>query len=189
MWKKFAVLVCGAALSVTLAPAVAQAAPAATTVQAAVPHAVVAAAPSRATLAAAVKAVTYERVFGSKYGYYKARYPRAIDWNNDGCSVPAAVKNIKGVRWVLSHYSGVFEKSCDRHDFGYRNYGKHAGGLALDSTADRRKSIDDRFHSNMDYQCLQRYDDWYDVPARAACYKASDIFYGAVRAGGGGSFY
>lgn len=190
MWKKFVVLVCGAALAVPLTPVVAQAAAVSPTVQAAVPHRVLTAAPpSRATLAKAVSAVTYERVFGSNYAYYKKKYPHAINWSNDGCSVPSAVKNIKGVGWVLKHYSGVFQKSCDRHDFGYRNYGRHAHGLALDSSAARRASIDNRFHSNMDYQCLKRYDDWYDVPAREACYEASDIFYGAVRLRGGGSFY
>lgn len=188
MWKKLVVLVCWAALAVPLAPAVAQAAP--ISAAATVPHQVSAEAPpSSATLAAVVSDVAYEPVFGPDYATYKALYPTEITWTTDGCSVPVEIAKVKGVGWVLKFYSGVFEKSCERHDFGYRNYGNHAQGLALDSTPARRKSLDVQQHLNMDAQCLARYSHWYSVPARKLCYEAADVFYGAVRVGGGVAFY
>lgn len=123
------------------------------------------------TVAQAAREVSQERVFGSKYGHYKSTSPYSykLNWNNNGCSSPFDNR-------VSNFYEGVFEKSCDRHDFGYRNHG--VSGLS-------RLAIDDRFHANMDHQCLVRYDDAWDLPARGLCYKASDAFYLAVRVGGG----
>ena len=31
--------------------------------------------------------------------------------------------DIRGLGAVIGHYGGEFQKSCDRHDFGYRNHG------------------------------------------------------------------
>lgn len=186
MVKKLVVALTAIFVGLTIAPVAAQAAP---TKSSASSASAARSGPSRAQLARVVKAVAFERVYGSNYGHYKKLYPRAINWRNDGCSVPKSIESIKGVGWVLKHYSNVFQKSCDRHDFGYRNYGKHDRGLALDSTPARKAAIDNRFHSNMKYQCLKVYNDWYDVPAREVCYKAADIFYDAVKYAGGGSFY
>lgn len=134
------------------------------------------AAPSAAVVSAA-RAVTNERVYGSLYGHYKAKYPNALDWNNNGCSVPAAVMAVRGMGAVIQAYGGFFEKSCDRHDFGYRNH---------DISGASRSSVDARFRANMDYQCIQK--DWPgpDVIAEQPCLAASATFYGAVRAFGGG---
>jgi hypothetical protein len=111
-----------------------------------------------------------ERVYGSNYRIYKAHYPYALNWGNNGCSVPFSVP-------IVDHYKNLFQKSCDRHDFGYRNHGR--SGYS-------RSSVDSRFLSNMNYQCLVVYDDWYDVPARGLCYSAADKFYDAIRLFGGG---
>ncbi|MBA3288277.1 MAG: hypothetical protein H0U21_09680 [Acidimicrobiia bacterium] len=126
----------------------------------------------RPAIRRAARIVTMERVYGSNYRIYKARYPRALDWDNNGCSVPFSVP-------ITDFYRGVFQKSCDRHDFGYRNHGKSGYD---------RLSVDNRFKSNMQYQCVVRYDDPWDLPARALCYVAADKFYDAVRLFGGGSW-
>ena len=126
----------------------------------------------RPKIQTAARIVTMERVYGSYYRIYKERYPQALDWNNNGCSVPFSVP-------IIDHYKNLFQKSCDRHDFGYRNHGKSGYD---------RSSVDSRFYSNMRYQCVVVYDDWYDLPARGLCYTAADKFYNAVRLFGGGSW-
>lgn len=149
--------------------------------------------PTHAQLAHAVHAVAFERVYGSKYGYYKRRYLHtAIDWDKNGCSVPKSVTstNLHGIPLGrgVAYYSRLFRKSCDRHDFGYRNYGSASHGLALDSSSHRRAMIDRRLHRNMDYQCRHHFDRKFDGIARGACYKASDVFYKMVRRFAAGRF-
>ena len=153
-----------------------------------------ASAATRATLKAAATAVAYETVGGSNYATYKAKYPASLNWGNDGCSVPAAVANaVPKMEWVLDHYMGVFQKSCDRHDFGYRNFGSntttsgvHQKFSPTQATKDR---IDTRFLTNMRIQCDTRYDDLLDIPARSTCRGAANIFYTAVKYGGNGAFF
>jgi hypothetical protein len=152
--------------------------------------------PSRATLAAAVKAVAFEPVYGPNYGRYKRRFPQGekpntIIWEKDGCSIPKAAYAALGpvAGRLLKVYDDDFRKSCDRHDFGYRNYGSVDGGLALDPTEKRRKAIDDRFHKNMDLQCDRIFDrKIVEYVQRKACHKASDVFYEAVRGYGEDDF-
>jgi hypothetical protein len=152
--------------------------------------------PSRATLAAAVKAVTYERVYGSNYRIYKAKFPSQLIWKNNACSVPSKLMEaeVGFGPWVrgkpVKYYAGLFEKSCDRHDFGYRNYGSDAGGPTLDPSEARRLSINDRFYSNMRYQCQRIFSRKYvEAPQRGACYGAAKAFYTAVNLGGKPPFY
>ncbi|HET6506025.1 MAG TPA: phospholipase A2 [Baekduia sp.] len=142
--------------------------------------------PTRAQLAAAVKAVEYERVYGHNWARYQAKYPNnGIIWDHNGCSVPKALLELHG-GWTplaksLSYYSRLFEKSCNRHDFGYRNYGSATNGLKLDPTEARRHSIDVQLHHNMDYQCDKTFSRKYvEAVQRGACHKASDAFYWAV---------
>ena len=142
--------------------------------------------PTRAQLAAAVEAVEYERVYGSNWAHYKALYPNdGIIWDHNGCSVPKKLLEIHD-GWVpigkgLAYYSKLFDKSCNRHDFGYRNYGSKTNGLKLDPTEARRDSIDQRLHKNMDYQCDVIFSrKWVEAAQRGACHKASDLFYWAV---------
>lgn len=147
----------------------------------------------RATLKAAAQAVAYEQVGGPKYGDFKDTYPRELNWTKDGCSVPKAVLAIRGVSAVVKAYGKVFERSCDRHDFGYRNFGKNTKTPGVhpkfSPTQATKDKIDNRFRSNMKIQCAQRYDDIWDIPAREACKKAADVFYLGVHLGGGGAFF
>jgi hypothetical protein len=152
--------------------------------------------PTRAQLAAAVKAVEYERVYGGNWAHYKKLYPNnGINWNHNGCSVPKRLIELHS-GWVpigkgLGYYANLFEKSCNRHDFGYRNYGSSTkGGLKLDPTESRRDSIDTRLHKNMDYQCDRIFSRKYvEAVQRGACHKASDVFYWAVSHFGGSHFF
>ena len=159
--------------------------------------------PTQAQLAAAISTVTYERVYGSQYRIQKARFPRAaypsgpgIIWDNNGCSVPKQLVDLElgGGRIPrgkpVAYYAGLFEKSCDRHDFGYRNYGTNSGGRALDATEARRLSIDARFLANMDHQCRTVFSRKYvEAIQRGACYKAADVFKLAVTKRGQPNFY
>jgi hypothetical protein len=152
--------------------------------------------PTRADLAAAVQAVEYERVYGGNWAHYKALYPNnGINWNHNGCSVPKKLLELHS-GWIpigkgLGYYSNLFEKSCNRHDFGYRNYGSSTkGGLKLDPTESRRDSIDTQLHKNMDYQCDRIFSrKWAEAAQRGACHKASDVFYWAVSHFGGSHFF
>ncbi len=159
--------------------------------------------PTRTQLAFAVGAVAFEDVYGSNYRIYKARYPQGalpntIIWDNNGCSVPkqligdGTVHLPRGLKVTnpLSYYSGLFEKSCDRHDFGYRNYGGKTNGLRLDGSVTKRAQIDSKLHKNMDIQCRHYFGRKVaEYVQRRTCYKVADVFYSAVRIGGGKNFY
>src|SRR5687768_15511713 len=60
-----------------------------------------------------------------------------FDWTTDGCSIPGPKLNTARI---------VFNRPCQLHDFGYRNFGK---GLTLERTEDRRNWIDNRFRDEM----------------------------------------
>lgn len=151
--------------------------------------------PSMKTLTAAAKAVEFERVYGSNYRIYKTRYPssvkapngRSIDWGTNGCSVPrnAIVEHTSLGAWLtgkaLGYYSRLFKKSCDRHDFGYRNYGPHSPGLRIGGGETRRLSIDRRLHANMKIQCSHVFSrKVVEYVQRHTCDRAADVFYEAV---------
>lgn len=88
-----------------------------------------------------------------------------LEWSADGCSAPKA----------FAGYSMLFEKSCNRHDFGYRNFGNGwAKGLALTSTPAKKDAIDKRFLGDMRRQCN----------ANSNCLTAAQAYYGAVRKAG-----
>jgi Prokaryotic phospholipase A2 len=131
------------------------------------PHAAARVSPA---VQAAARTVTTELVYGSYYRIYKERYPNELDWSNDGCSVPFSVP-------IANHYKDLFEKSCDRHDFGYRNH---------DKSGYDRQTVDSRFLTNMSHQCEVVYDDPWDIPARVLCNDAAQVFYLAVRRFAGG---
>ena len=139
------------------------------------------ASPSRTTLQNAASRVTYEPQGGPAYSYYHKKYPTQLNWTKDGCSVPRGMLSFPGLGAVLRNYSNVFRHSCDRHDFGYRNYGSntHTPGPhpEFDAWQYRKDTIDRAFLVNMGIQCRKTY------PAgggRNACYVAAGIFYKAV---------
>lgn len=159
--------------------------------------------PAHATLAAAANAVEFEDVGGSKYRIYKGLYPEttkdvdghSINWGTNGCSVPEKIMDVEmGYRsWKgkpVRYYSDIFEKSCDRHDFGYRNFGSKADGLELAPTAAGKKAVDDRFMKNMNIQCKQKFDRKYvEALQRGICYKVADAFHYAVKTFGGKNYF
>ncbi|GAA2782412.1 phospholipase [Saccharopolyspora taberi] len=88
-------------------------------------------------------------------------YPDQLDWSSDSCS------------WSPDEPLGYdFSSSCDRHDFGYRNYKRQDR-----FSEDNRLRIDDNFKADMYSGCG---DD-------AACKGAANVYYLAVRQFGGSS--
>lgn len=144
---------------------------------------------SRAALAKAASAVEYEKVGGSLYGHYKKApgYATQLNWTKDGCSIPTAALVTAAILSpatfaAMVKYKGVFKSSCDRHDFGYRNYGKNTTTpgphLKLNPTTARKNSIDAKFLSNMNIQCDRAYG--FPYVSRTACKVAAKGFYVAV---------
>ncbi|MEV0704498.1 phospholipase [Saccharopolyspora sp. NPDC050389] len=86
-------------------------------------------------------------------------YSDQLDWSSDGCSMsPDKPLGYK------------FRTSCDRHDFGYRNYKKQDR-----FSEDNRKKVDDNFKADMYSVCGS------DV----VCKGTANIYYYAVREFGG----
>jgi hypothetical protein len=137
-----------------------------------------------------VDAVAFEDVYGPKYGFWKAHPFKGISWDTNGCSVPTSLLKANYKTLIVGFsldYSSVFKKSCDRHDFGYRNYGK---GLKLERTDAQRAKIDRKLSDNMDLQCKKRFGHKVlEYAQRKTCFRVSGLFYRAVRAFGGSKFY
>lgn len=125
-----------------------------------------------------------ETVGGSNYAKYKALYPSSLNWTNDGCSVPNKVLVAGGLGVVLKVYGGVFGHSCDRHDFGYRNFGSATSTPGthpkFSPTRATKNKIDSRFYSNMKVQCDDKFGGVVKAPLRVACKAAAKTFYEAV---------
>lgn len=86
-------------------------------------------------------------------------YPDRLDWSSDSCS------------WSPDRPLGYeFSTSCDRHDFGYRNYTRQQR-----LSEDNRRRIDDNFRADMYSACAD------DV----LCESTADLYYWAVREFGG----
>ncbi|MCC3776808.1 phospholipase A2 [Streptomyces sp. UNOB3_S3] len=101
---------------------------------------------------------------------YARQHEKPFDWTTDGCTHPTP-----------RSWAKVFHDACVIHDFGYRNYG--GGGLRLDPTEARRKSVDDRFLEEMLRICRDRPD------ALTNCPGAARTMHQAVRQYGGAAFY
>ena len=147
----------------------------------------------RATLKAAAQAVAYERVGGSNYATYKAKYSSELNWGNDGCSVPSYIQAAPGLGAVLSAYGHIFVHSCDRHDFGYRNFGANTTTPGVHQkfspTRATKDTIDDRFYSNMKINCDDSFGGVIKAPLRAACKAGAWTFYEAVHLRVDGAFF
>jgi Prokaryotic phospholipase A2 len=170
--KLVTALVAVCATGGVLAPATAMAgAPEAT----AAPTVQLRSASSACSLNCAARAVSLERVYGPLYGRYKAIYPHPrLNWNNNGCSFPSWMYDIRGLGSVVRAYGGKFQKSCDRHDFGYRNHGR--SGLS-------RHTVDVRFRDNMYHQCDVQHTD--GLPPWIACRGAAKLMFEVVDTFGG----
>jgi len=81
--------------------------------------------------------------------------PEQLDWSSDGCTdVPNQPLGFD------------FTGSCNRHDFGYRNYKKQGR-----FTEDNRRKIDDVFKVDMYSKCGNNLE----------CKATADLYYTAVR--------
>lgn len=138
------------------------------------------AATSRTALRKAASAVAFEKVGGGKYAAYKRnpKFSHSLNWGHDGCSVP------KRLAKLAKTYNKIFVHSCDRHDFGYRNFGKNTRTKGphpkLSATWAVKNAIDTRFLTNMMTNCNQKYH-WYN-PQRQVCHGVAKVYYGAVAA-------
>lgn len=64
-----------------------------------------------------------------------------FNWSDDGCSGPP------------NPFSDNFNRSCLRHDFGFRNYGN---GLQLKPSEEMRLRINNQFREDMNNQCANQ---------------------------------
>ncbi|PVH96215.1 hypothetical protein DM02DRAFT_599567 [Periconia macrospinosa] len=90
-----------------------------------------------------------------------AQNPPSLDWSSDGCS--SSPDNPLGFDFI---------QSCQRHDFGYRNY----KAQSRFSEANKQR-IDLNFKADMYIQCQS---EW----SKRACEGFADVYYAAVHAFG-----
>ncbi|MFJ2033827.1 phospholipase [Streptosporangium sp. NPDC087985] len=94
-------------------------------------------------------------------------YGDQLDWSSDGCS------------WAPDKPEGFnFLPSCQRHDFGYRNY-KRQGRF----NEDVRGKIDQNFKNDM-YNVCNKYSGLESYKG-VICRRTADTYYAAVRGLGG----
>lgn len=94
----------------------------------------------------------------------RARDPSSLNWTDDGCS------------YSPDYPSGYnFLNSCQRHDFGYRNY--KAQGRFTDAG---RLRIDENFKADLYNECAK-----YSGLSDDFCRGLADAYYAAVRVFGG----
>lgn len=89
----------------------------------------------------------------------------ALDWSDNGCSVPI----LNGV--ILGD-----SKACLRHDFGWRNFGN---GLQIERTSQRKLELDLTLQTDLNLSCQLRYS-WLD-PRRPLCHAEAAIVSNAVQ--------
>jgi len=96
----------------------------------------------------------------------------SFDWTDDGCS------GIQQIGFTSNLYRNLFNKPCQLHDFGYRNFGT---GLILERTEVKRAEIDNRFRSEMVRLCNNTFTRWWQKANKVACVLEAGGVYSAVR--------
>jgi len=109
--------------------------------------------------------------------FKRTQHPAPFEWSDDGCSGPL------GVREVYRH---LFNKPCQLHDFGYRNYG---GVLRLGRDEPTRGWIDRRLRTEMQRVCSDHFRRWWQAANKATCRIQAQEIWIAVRHFGRSSFY
>ena len=118
----------------------------------------------RETARAATSRLQFRTSMASFLSAKKRKSPGTLIWTDDGCSNSP------------DRPSGFnFLHSCQRHDFGYRNYKKQGR-----FTHGNRKNIDDKLKSDLYAECNK-----HDLIKRAVCKRIADIYYHTVRTFGG----
>jgi hypothetical protein len=110
-------------------------------------------------------------------GFKQNQHPAPFEWSDDGCSGPWGIR---------ATYANLFNKPCQMHDFGYRNYGH---GLALGPNEDTRAWIDGRFATEMRRLCNDSFNEWWQAANKAACLSESGYIWAAVRNLGRSAYY
>lgn len=100
--------------------------------------------------------------------------PVPYDWSANGCNFGES----------LGPYRALFNRACNRHDFGYRNFG--TGRLQLERTEARRAAIDQRLRDDLTALC-QAHEA--EGTSRAACLSLAQTVYTSVRTGGAPWFF
>lgn len=98
--------------------------------------------------------------------------PPPFDWTANGCSFGE----------ISGPFRESFNRACNRHEFGYRNYGGR--GLALDRTEARRTRVDDRLRDDLNGICRHDHAGLTETP----CLAAAQAVYAAARAAGSNWF-
>jgi hypothetical protein len=107
-----------------------------------------------------------------------------FDWTDDGCTGRNELYGLG--RGPSNIYRNIFNKPCQRHDFGYYNFGK---GLALESTEDKRRRIDEIFLQDMLDVCETTFTKPWQVLNKNACIIEASALVTAVRHLGRPHFY
>lgn len=109
--------------------------------------------------------------------YPQCRKPspyNAFNWTDDGCS------GRDRIGFLSNAYRNLFNKPCQLHYFGYRNFGK---GLTLGRDESTRAWIDARFRTEMYRLCDSTYAG--NRAQRVACTATADAVWRTVRGTGG----
>ncbi len=110
-----------------------------------------------------------------------ATWPLA--WADDGCSIPGQKLVLLAKRW-----SRFFDRQCQQHDFGYRNYGMRY--LALNRTEGTRLRIDKKLLREAKRACRNSFGGGLrENVKRGQCLAAANIIYKGVRSGGWKPFF
>jgi hypothetical protein len=101
--------------------------------------------------------------------FKREKSPGPFNWDDDGCSGPFGIREA---------YRRLFDKPCQLHDFGYKNYGQPKG-LKLGRNDDVRKWIDKRFLQEMRRLCKTKLRDL--TNPLIACLAAARVVWAGVR--------
>jgi len=85
-----------------------------------------------------------------------SHYALPFNWTDDSCSGPTG-----------PDIDSLFDAACQRHDFGYRNFGR---GLQLEPTRARKDMIDDTLYRDAQNLC--------EIYAKDALPACSDLAHG-----------
>ncbi len=114
----------------------------------------------------------YHNMSMSEFQKNKKKKSDGLNWGDNGCSSPTGDKP-----------SGFnFLPACQRHDFGYGNYGK--GSIRANPTDAQRLVVDKKFLADMNAECNKHSGKRY-----LSCRSWATTYYSAVRKLGGKAFY
>ncbi|MFC6153893.1 phospholipase A2 [Nocardioides yefusunii] len=104
-----------------------------------------------------------------------------LNWDHDGCSVPAGLS-------AVAPFQSTLYDACRRHDFGFANYGSSTldtdgkvkrkadkSPRKLDPTEPRRLSVNNVFKNDMTTVCAKQ-----SGAKGTSCRKARDVYYNLV---------